>query len=94
MDDKAIANLLRTLSTERRVSLLRALLFSVEPLPSSTLATLVGISDAAASYNLSELSQCGLIRAQQSGRWVFYSPNRELLSHVFKALDIPEGTPQ
>lgn len=84
MDNKALASMLRLLATERRVTILRMLLDSPEPLPSSTIASLLGVEDGPASYNLTELAESGLIKRQQSGRWVFYAPNRELLAKVFE----------
>ena len=83
MDDKALASMLRILSTERRVAILRTLLDSPDPLPSSTIAAVLGSTEAAASYNLRELAQAGLVRSQQSGRWVFYGPDREVIEKVF-----------
>lgn len=85
MSPKSLATLLRALSTPRRVEILLLLLGSPDPLPSSTISTMVGIRDSSASFNLLELAQVGLVLRQPSGRYVFWSPNRTLVRDVFSA---------
>lgn len=86
----SLAHLLRVLSTERRVSLLRMLMTHEEPLVFSNLAMLTGESESSTSYNLGELARVGLVMRRQVGRHVYYSPNRALILQVFEYFNVKE----
>ena len=82
MQSEHLANLLKVISTKRRLDILRALIDYPKPVSSSTLAALVGIGEGPASFNLRKLAEVGLLLTQPSGRWVFYTPNRTLIQEI------------
>lgn len=90
----SLAHLLRVLSTERRVTLLRTMMSYDEPIISSNLAALSGESDATTSWNLGELAKVGLVMRRQVGRHVYYAPNREMILQVFEYFNVKTITPK
>jgi len=89
MRPDAFANLARALSSPRRAAIIKLLIESKEMVASSTIASVLGIRDGDASYNLIKLAEVGLVLRQVHGRWVFYAVNRSLLNEVQRFLDAP-----
>ncbi len=82
MRHKALANILKTISTERRLDIIKVLMDSDEALPTTTIAALAGMPMAAASFNLVEMANDGIVLRRPLGRMVFYTVNRSLLEEV------------
>lgn len=90
MQSKSLANLLRILSTPRRVEILRFLLEAEAPVMSKNVASFMALDDNSASFNLMALAKVGLVLRTPSGPYVFYSPNRILIREVFEYFNIKE----
>lgn len=83
MQTKALANLLRVLGNEDRLNILKMLMDSSDPLPSSLIAQLSNQPDSSASDNLMRMAELGIVLRQPMGRYVFYAPNRSLIKEIF-----------
>ncbi len=79
MDTRALTNLFKALASERRVRIVKILMESERPIASSMLAELLEIPDGSTSHNLTKLYEVGLVNKIQSGSWVLYEINDEVL---------------
>jgi DNA-binding transcriptional ArsR family regulator len=84
MQAKALASLLKALSTTRRIQIIRILLDAGEPVAMTTVAALLKLDEGQTSYNLSKLADVGLVLRQQSGRWVFFTINQVTMNEIRK----------
>jgi DNA-binding transcriptional ArsR family regulator len=91
MNSTAHANLLRVLSTPRRIEILRALQQAGSPMTSGNLAAMIGISEAAMSYNIGKLSDVGLVIRMVSGKHVLYGVNKTTMRELIKFWRLPPG---
>ena len=91
MSPKAMSRILGVLATERRIQIMRVLLDSDEPVPSSVVGGIVGMDDGPTSFNLTKLAEVGLVTRNASGRWVFYSANRVVMEEVQKFWSKSDG---
>ena len=90
MSPQALANVLRALSTERRIRALHLLLGSKDALTSGSIAACLEIDDQTCSYNLLKLKEVGLIIGYPSGPYVLYTPNRAVIDELHKFFEVKE----
>lgn len=84
MRNESLAQILSTLSTPRRVAIMRALMESDMPVNVGMLSVSLDIDHGQTSDNLLELAASGLVMRQKVGRAVYYVPNRELMRQTWE----------
>lgn len=89
MKTKSAVSLLAALAQETRLSVFRLLVqHGPEGLPAGRIAERLDISPATLSFHLKELTNAGLTRSRQEGRFIIYSANyramNDLLSFMTK----------
>lgn len=81
MEKKAALAALAGLSQESRLDVFRLLVeHGPEGLPAGAIAERLGVANATLSFHLRELSQAGLVRGRQSGRFIYYSASFETVN--------------
>ena len=74
MQDHAAVEMLSALAHEHRVKIVRLLVKAGRSgVPSSEIASAVGISPTGASFHLKELDRAGLIASTRQGRFIRYA---------------------
>jgi len=97
MKDQTAIDMLGALAQEHRIRIFR-LLVRAGPsgVPSSDIASHVGISPTGASFHLKELERTGLLFATRQGRFIRYAVHveamRELLTYLTE--DCCQGQPE
>lgn len=86
IDFDRIATVLKTISTERRLRILRVLLDSKGPMPTTNIAAATGLTEPQTSFNLTAMRVLGIVLRQMTGRWSFYEVNRGLFEDVARFL--------
>ncbi len=81
----ALMRILKALSDETRIRLLRLLL--TEVLCGKALAQRLGISDAAVSQHLRVLKEAGLVEGEKRGYWNHYSVQGKALEGVIREIE-------
>lgn len=87
MKTKSAVPLLAALAQETRLSVFRLLVQQgPEGLPAGRIAERLDISPATLSFHLKELTNAGLTRARQEGRFVIYSANYRTMNDLLSFL--------
>ena len=81
----ALMTILKALSDETRIRLLRLLL--AEVLCGRALAKRLGISEAAVSQHLKVLKEAGLVEGEKRGYWNHYSVQGKALKEIIRELE-------
>ena len=88
---KRVAAILKVIATPRRLRILDLLLSTDIPTPTSTIAAVLGLEESQVSYNLTQMRILGIVFRSTSGRWAFYTANKELLALVAEQITVPSG---
>jgi ArsR family transcriptional regulator len=76
MEKKKALMALAGLSQVSRLDIFRLLVeHGPEGMPAGVIAERLGMANATLSFHLKELSQAGLVRGRQAGRFIYYSAN-------------------
>lgn len=87
MDTKAAVTALAALAQEKRLKAFRLLVEQGESgLAAGEIAARLGVAPATLSFHLKELSNAGLIRSRQEGRFVYYSTDFETMKALLDFL--------
>lgn len=82
-----LANILKAISTERRLRILHTLIQSDGSIPTSMISALVDLTEAQTSFNLRKMRELGIVLRDRSGTWSFYSINRPLFAEISNFFD-------
>ncbi|QSN63037.1 MULTISPECIES: helix-turn-helix transcriptional regulator [unclassified Caballeronia] len=81
MDSNLAVRALSALAHESRLAIFRALVAAgPEGLPAGDIAQQLGLSPSSLSFHLKDLSHAELVKARQSGRFIFYSANFDAMN--------------
>jgi ArsR family transcriptional regulator, arsenate/arsenite/antimonite-responsive transcriptional repressor len=81
VETSAAARILAALSHEHRLGVFRLLVEAgPEGLPAGEIADELGLPPPTLSFHLAQLSNAGLLRARQSGRFIHYSADFEAMN--------------
>lgn len=87
MNTLTAVNLLSSIAQEARLNIFRLLVQAGEAgLAAGMIAEQLTIPASTLSFHLKELSHAGLINAQQTGRFVYYSANYEAMNNLLAFL--------
>ena len=76
MDNSSAVSLLAALAQESRLAIFRLLVQQgPQGLAAGQISARLGIAPNTLTFHLKELTQAGLLRSRQAGRFVFYSAN-------------------
>lgn len=84
MNAPALANLCKAMSSPVRIVILKLLLESSDPVPSSVLEGITGLTANKLSYNITEMCEIGLVLRSVQGRHAYFSINRLFLREMIK----------
>ena len=83
METKNAINALAALAQETRLSIFRALVRAgAEGLPAGAIADAVGTAASTLSFHLKELTNAGLVKGRQDGRFIFYTADYAAMSEL------------
>jgi ArsR family transcriptional regulator, arsenate/arsenite/antimonite-responsive transcriptional repressor len=83
METKNAIPALAALAQETRLSIFRALVRAgPEGLPAGAVAEAVGAAASTLSFHLKELTNAGLVKGRQEGRFIFYSADYAAMSEL------------
>ncbi|WP_250536558.1 metalloregulator ArsR/SmtB family transcription factor [Caballeronia sp. AZ10_KS36] len=81
MDPNLAVRALSALAHESRLAIFRTLVVAgPEGLPAGDIAQQLGLSPPSLSFHLKDLSNAELVKARQSGRFIFYSANFDAMN--------------
>jgi DNA-binding transcriptional ArsR family regulator len=87
MEKKAVLAALAGLAQETRLDIFRVLIEQgPEGMPAGAISERLGVTGPTLSFHLKELSHAGLITGRQAGRFIYYSPNFEVMNGVIDYL--------
>lgn len=92
MKPESLATILRTISTPRRLAIMKALMEADMPCNVSLISIHLDVDSGQVSDNLLELAASGIVMRRKVGRAVYYAPNRELMKQVFEFFNPQEET--
>jgi DNA-binding transcriptional ArsR family regulator len=83
METKNAITALAALAQETRLSIFRALVRAgAEGLPAGAIADAVGTAASTLSFHLKELTNAGLVKGRQDGRFIFYTADYAAMSEL------------
>ena len=87
---EATAGLFRALADPARVKILNLLATSEAPVCACEFEPALGLAQPTVSHHLKKLTDAGLLEREESGRWAYFSLNREALALLGGLVEIQE----
>jgi ArsR family transcriptional regulator, arsenate/arsenite/antimonite-responsive transcriptional repressor len=87
---EATAGLFRALADPARVKILNLLATSEAPVCACEFEPALGLAQPTVSHHLKKLTDAGLLEREETGRWAYFSLNREALALLGGLVEIQE----
>lgn len=84
----ATADVLRALADPARVKIVNLLATRGEPLPAEEFVQPLGLSQPTVSHHLKKLTESGLLKREQRGRFAFFSFNPDAVRTLAAVVDL------
>lgn len=85
---EATADVFKALGDPARVRIVNVLATSSEPVCVCELVDPLGLSQPTVSHHLKKLTDVGLLKREQRGKWAYYSLNREAVAKLAAVADL------
>jgi ArsR family transcriptional regulator len=86
---EATAALFKALADPQRVRIVNQLANSPEPVCACDFEAPLGLAQPTVSHHLRKLTDAGLLRREQRGKWAFYSLDPDALRRLAAVVDLP-----
>src|ERR687888_913634 len=86
---EATAGLFKALADPHRVRIVNLLATSADPVCVCDLTEALGLSQPTVSHHLKKLTDVGLLRREQRGKWAYFSLNDEAMARLAGPLRLP-----
>ena len=92
-DDEAAATatLFKALADPARVRIVNRLAATREPVCLCKLTEPLGLAQATVSHHLKKLTDAGLLRREERGKWAYFSIDADAMRRVGAIVDLNEG---
>jgi ArsR family transcriptional regulator len=86
----ATASVFKALAEPARVKVVNLLARSAEPVCACEFEPALGLTQATVSHHLKKLTDVGLLRREQRGKWAYFSLNAEALGELEDLVRVTE----
>jgi ArsR family transcriptional regulator, arsenate/arsenite/antimonite-responsive transcriptional repressor len=88
---EATAALFKALADPHRVRIINQLANSPEPVCACDFEAPLGLAQPTVSHHLRKLTDAGLLRREQRGKWAYYSLDPEAIRRLAAVVDLPRA---
>jgi ArsR family transcriptional regulator, arsenate/arsenite/antimonite-responsive transcriptional repressor len=85
---EATAELFKALADPARVRIVNALAMSDNPVCACEFEPALGLSQPTVSHHLKKLTEAGLLKREQRGRWAYFSLRRDAVEKLAAVADL------